>query len=70
MIDETQIQLLTNQSKIDVSFILLPNQQNVYDEFTKYLNGIRTAPATASKALPTRKNDKQLKITYDEKSKK
>ena len=69
MIDETQMQLLTNQCKIDVSFILLSTQQNVYDEFIKYLNCIRTVPATASKPLPIRKNDKQLQILYDEKSK-
>jgi hypothetical protein len=69
MLDETQIQLKTINSKMDVSFILLPSQQNVYDEFNKYLNSIQTLPTTTSKISSTRQTNDQLKIPYDEKSK-
>jgi hypothetical protein len=69
MIDETQTQLKTLNSKMDVSFILLSSQQNVYDEFVKYLNSTQPLSATTSKIPATSKTNSQLKIEYDEKSK-
>jgi hypothetical protein len=71
MIDETQLQLKSITSKIDVSFVLLSSQQNVYDEFVKYLNTLQTIPATTSKIPSTRRNNKNqaLQIPYDVKSK-
>jgi hypothetical protein len=68
MIDATQIQLIKTNSKLDVSFILLPDQKNVYDEFVKYLNGTKTTHTTVSKGFPISKTNNQLKIPYDEKS--
>ncbi|CAF1511634.1 unnamed protein product [Adineta steineri] len=60
MIDETKRQLETINSKLDVSFILLPNQQNVYDEFVKYLNSNKTSPSN--------RTNNQMKISYAEKN--
>lgn len=69
MINETQIQLLKMNSKMNISFILLPNQQNVYDEFVKYLNSIQTLPSTIIPKLSSiKKTTDQTKIPYDEKS--
>jgi hypothetical protein len=70
MLDETQIQLKNLNSNMNISFILLPSQQNVYDEFVKYLNSIQTHPATTSKISTSNKtNNNQLKLPYEEKSK-
>jgi len=69
MLDETEIQLKNLNSQMTVSFILLSTQQNVYDEFVKYLNTIQTFPSTTSKTSSTSKTNDQLKIPYDEKSK-
>lgn len=65
MLDETHIQLKTLNPKLTVSFILLSNQQNVYDEFVKYLNNIQTSPSSTS---PKPKKNNQLNIAYEEKS--
>ncbi len=64
MIDETQTQLKTITSKIDVSFVLVSSQQNVYDEFVKYLNTIQTTSKKPS--IPRQQNSS--KIAYNEKS--
>ena len=68
MLDETQLELIKTNSKLDVSFILLPAQQNVYDEFVKYLSNIKTPRTTIPKLHPISKTNHQLKIPYDEKS--
>lgn len=67
MIDEAIGQLRRLTSKITVSFVLVSSQQNVYDEFVKYLQGM--GPAVTPKIPPTNKRHGPLKITYDEKSK-
>jgi hypothetical protein len=69
MIKETQEQLMNSRSKMDVSFILLKDQQNVYDEFSKYLNRIKSPPAAVPKTVPTSKTNAQSNIAYNEKSK-
>jgi len=69
MLDETQIQLKNLNSNMNISFVLLPSQQNVYDEFVKYLNSLQTFPATTSKISSTNKTNNQLKFPYEEKSK-
>ena len=66
MIDETRDALTSIGTKLDVSFILLANQQNVYDEFIKYLNEDGSAQPDA---VTTRKSDVQESISYDEKGK-
>ena len=66
MIDETRSALISFDAKLDVSFILLPKQQNVYDEFVKYLNPHGSAKVDGS---ATRKTAAQGSIPYDEKGK-
>ncbi|CAF3645504.1 unnamed protein product [Rotaria sordida] len=67
MIDETHVQLINNTSNIDVSFILLPSQQNVYDAFVKHLNTIQTHSKNLSKQNPKNKTNHHSKIPYEEK---
>jgi hypothetical protein len=71
MIDETQTQLKSITSKLDVSFVLLSTQQNVYDEFVKYLNTLPKTSAATSKVPSMSRSNKNhaSKIAYDEKSK-
>ena len=69
MIDETQIQLTNLKTKLDVSFILLSSQRNVYDEFMKYLNSTKSLPSTVLKTSVTNKTNIQSKIPYDQQSK-
>jgi hypothetical protein len=68
MINETQARLKKIASKIDVSFVLLPSQQNVHDEFVKYLNTLPTTPGATPKTPPTSKSNAST-IQYDKKSK-
>lgn len=69
MIDEALLQLLNSTSTIIVSFVLKSDQQNVYDEFVKYLQSVsRTVPATTTKLPSKSKRSVPLKIAYDEKS--
>jgi hypothetical protein len=65
MIDEIQRQLLPDNFQMDISFVLLPTSQNVYDDFVTYLNTIKTSSST----IPNNKSDVQTKLPYDEKSK-
>lgn len=65
MIDETQAQLLKMGNQLHVSFVLLADQKNVYDEFVKYLNASKSSSASASIA-PTTSNG-LTKMSYDEK---
>lgn len=69
MLDETHIQLQSLNSKMDVSFVLVQDQQNVYDEFVKYLNTIQTSVSTTPKTPPKPKTTNPLNIPYDVKSK-
>ncbi|CAF4001288.1 unnamed protein product [Rotaria magnacalcarata] len=64
MIDETEAQLISSKSTMNVSFILVQEQQNVYDAFVKYLNTIQTNVAQQSSKSKT---SQHLKIPYDEK---
>ena len=66
MIDETRDALTSLGTKLDVSFILLADQQNVYNEFIKYLNQHGSAQPDGS---ATRRSDVQGTIPYDEKGK-
>ncbi|CAF3089011.1 unnamed protein product [Rotaria sp. Silwood2] len=67
MIDETVVQLVSNTYNIDVSFILLSNQQNVYDAFVTYLNTIQTHPKNLPKQNPKNTTNHHSKIPYEEK---
>ncbi|CAM4964904.1 unnamed protein product [Rotaria socialis] len=64
MIDETEAQLISNKSTLNVSFILVREQQNVYDAFVKYLNTIQRSVIQQS---PKSNTNQHLKIPYDEK---
>jgi hypothetical protein len=68
MLLETQKQLVANKNKMNISFILMPEQRNVYDEFIKYLNEMHTINPMVSAKISTKKQDDQLTIPYDEKS--
>ncbi|CAF0928899.1 unnamed protein product [Adineta ricciae] len=73
MIDETQEQLVKINEQLDVSFVLLPSQKNVFDEFVKHLNSIRssrtTVPKPTASALTSTigKTSVDSKVSYDEK---
>jgi len=69
MLRETQNQLKTSKIKMNISFILLANQQNVYDAFVKCLNDMETIDLTVSHKIPTTKKDDQSKIAFNRKSK-
>ncbi|UJR31949.1 hypothetical protein I4U23_019422 [Adineta vaga] len=77
MIDEALTQLGSNNNQLNVSFVLLPDQNNVYDEFVKYLQCIKPSRTTVSKAssttlaaaaaaLTTSKSIIHSKLSYDE----
>jgi len=57
--------LKTSKVQLELSFVLIPSQQNVYDEFVKYLNKL-SQPSTASPTLTTNRN---LKMPFTETSK-
>ncbi|CAF0879399.1 unnamed protein product [Adineta ricciae] len=73
MIDETQEQLMKLNDQLDVSFVLLPSQKNVFDEFVKYLNSIRSSRTTVSNPTASAststigKTSVVSKVSYDEK---
>ncbi|CAF4714682.1 unnamed protein product, partial [Rotaria sp. Silwood1] len=68
MIDETIIELTSNTSNIDVLFILLSQQQNVYDAFITYLNSIQIDSNNLLKQNLKTKINHHSKISYEEKS--
>lgn len=68
MLLETREQIITNKVKKDVSFILLHDQQKVYDEFIRYLNHMEITDPKVSYMIPTKQNEDPLKIPYDRKS--
>ncbi|CAF4640671.1 unnamed protein product, partial [Rotaria sp. Silwood2] len=67
MLHETKKQIKTSKIKMNISFILLSNQQNVYDAFIKYLNLLESVDLTVSYNNPTKKKDDQPKIIYNKK---
>jgi hypothetical protein len=69
MLLETRKQLIANKIKMNISFILLANQQNVYDEFVKHLNAMETVNPMVSAKIPTKKIDDESTIRYDQQSK-
>jgi hypothetical protein len=68
MLHETRKQLTKQKTKMNISFILLPTQQNVYDAFVQRLNELETIDINVSHKIPTKKNDDQSTIVYDRKS--
>ena len=68
MISETKKQLTDKNLEMNISFVILSNQRNVYDEFVKYLNTIQEHSMTTSESLEKTKMKYQSKIPYDEKS--
>ncbi len=69
MLRETQNQLKICKIKMNISFILLTDQQNAYDAFVQRLNEMQTIDLTVSHKIPPKKKDDQSTITYDSKSK-
>lgn len=71
MIGETYLQLMPNNFTLDVSFILMSNEQSVYKEFKTYIGLLEPVVVNA----PTATNTTTAKMTnvkslpYDEKSK-
>jgi hypothetical protein len=68
MLQETKNQLKLCKTKMHISFILLENQQNVYDAFVKCLNEIETIDLSVSHKIPTTKKDDQSTIAYERQS--
>jgi len=63
MIGETYRQLKTSlQSQLIVSFVLLPEQKNVYDAFADQLNMIKNIDDTPT-SIPFDKQSTQIKMS-------
>ncbi|CAF1935738.1 unnamed protein product [Rotaria magnacalcarata] len=67
MLRETRKELIKIKIKMNISFVLLPSEQNVYDQFVKYLNQMETVDPLVSHKSPTKKQDDQSTMTYDRK---
>ncbi|CAF3561359.1 unnamed protein product [Rotaria sp. Silwood1] len=67
MLHETRKQLTTFKIKMNISFVLLSTQQNVYDEFIKYLNQMLVVDLMVSTNNPTKKQVNKSTIAYDKK---
>ena len=68
MLHETKKQLLAHKIKMNISFVLLPDQQTVYHAFLKQLNEIELTDLAVSHKTSTKNPDDQLTIPYDKKS--
>ena len=69
MLLATRDQLKTLKSKIKVSFVLLPEQRNVYDAFVQCVNEIEAIDLNVTAKLPMTKKDDRLSLPFDRKSK-
>lgn len=71
MLDETITRLISTDTQINVSFVLVPNQQNVYDAFIKCLNSLQSNPLKqpVKTVAATANNNNRTNIPYDMKSK-
>jgi len=69
MLRETKNELKTQERKMNISFILLKNQQKIYDAFVSYLNELETIDLSVSHKMPTKKiDDNQLTIPFERRS--
>ncbi|CAF4224636.1 unnamed protein product [Rotaria socialis] len=67
MLRETRKELIKIKIKMNISFVLLPSEQNVYDQFVKHLNQMETVDLLVSYKSPTKKQDDQSTMAYDKK---
>ncbi|CAF1381804.1 unnamed protein product [Adineta steineri] len=67
MLDETRKQIKIQKSKMNILFILLADQQIVYDAFVKHLNQMVTIDLTVNQKIPTKQKDDHQTIGYDKK---
>ena len=70
MLRETRNQLTKHKVKMNISFVLMADQQNVYNAFIKHLNEMQTVDPVVSQKLPTKKKVDPSTIAYDQNSKK
>lgn len=69
MLRGTKNELKAQDSKMNVSFILLARQQDVYDAFSTYLDQLETVDLSVSHKLPTKnKDDRQSTISFEQRS--
>jgi hypothetical protein len=64
---ETKKQLTAHKIKMNISFVLLAEQQNVYDAFVQCLNDMQAIDLSVSSKSSTKKRDDQSSIAYDSK---
>jgi hypothetical protein len=68
MLRETRDQLKAVKSKMNISFVILADQINVYDAFVKCLTELESVDIKISPKVPSTKKDDQLSIPFDRKS--
>lgn len=70
MLRATRDILVNNKVKMNISFVLLPEQNDIYDKFIQYIHEMDVVDLKVSLKIPTKKsNDDQATIAYDKKSK-